>query len=104
MLEKDGVGQRSGVRPLDAGVRSQKKLNVRCCRVSRKAAVSGVTPGPPELPAQPPRARANASALTRRIRSCIPLQPGCVADRSTPEWAGQATTSSRLEERSTHTP
>jgi hypothetical protein len=24
MLENDGVGQRSGVRPFDAGVRSQK--------------------------------------------------------------------------------
>lgn len=30
MLENEGVGQRSGVRPLDAGVRFQKKLNVRC--------------------------------------------------------------------------
>ncbi len=69
MLQNDGVGQRSGVRPLPGGVRSQKKLNVRCCRVSRNAAVSGATPGPPELPAQPPRARAkttaeNASAVT----------------------------------------
>src|SRR2546426_6372263 len=73
MLENDGVGQRSGVRPLDAGVRSQKKLKVRCCNVSRKAAVSGVTPGPPELPEQPPRARAKMTAvkrLPRTVRSC----------------------------------
>jgi hypothetical protein len=49
MLEKVWVGQRSGVRPFDAGVRVQKKSNVRCCSVSRKAAVSGGTPGPPEL-------------------------------------------------------
>jgi len=65
MLENDGVGQRSGVRPLDGGVRSQKKLKVLCCRVSRKAAVSGVTPGPPELPEQPPRARAKTTAVKR---------------------------------------
>jgi len=30
MLENDGVGQRSGVSPFVAGVRSQKKLKVRC--------------------------------------------------------------------------
>jgi len=30
MLENDGVGQRSGVRPFPGGVRSQKKLKVRC--------------------------------------------------------------------------
>jgi len=65
MLENDAVGQRSGVRPFVGGVRSQKKLKVRCCRVSRNADVSGATPGPPELPAQPPRARARATATKR---------------------------------------
>jgi hypothetical protein len=65
MLENDGVGQRSGVRPFDAGVRSQKKLKVRCWSVSRNATVSGATPGPPELPEQPPRARAKATATRR---------------------------------------
>jgi hypothetical protein len=65
MLENEGVGHRSGVRPLPGGVRSQKKLNVRCWRVSRKAAVSGETPGPPELLLQAPRARAKATANVR---------------------------------------
>src|SRR2546422_3361485 len=72
MLENEGVGQRSGVRPFDAGVRSQKKLKVRCWSVSRKATVSGATPGPPELPEQPPRARARSAAnALRPIRKCI---------------------------------
>jgi hypothetical protein len=62
MLENDGVGQRSGVRPFAVGVLSQKKLKVRCCSVSRKATVSGVTPGPPELLEQAPRARAKTTA------------------------------------------
>jgi hypothetical protein len=48
MLENDGDGQRSGVRPLDVGVRAQKKSNVRRWRVSRNAAVSAVMPGPSE--------------------------------------------------------
>jgi hypothetical protein len=63
MLENEGVGQRSGVRPFDAGVRSQKKLKVRCCSVSRNAAVSGETPGPAELPEQAVRAKAKANVL-----------------------------------------
>src|ERR1051326_6010324 len=65
MLENDGVGQRSGVSPLLAAVRSQKELNVRCCSVSRKAEVSGASPGPPELAEQAPRARAMANAVMR---------------------------------------
>jgi len=63
MLENEGVGQRSGVRPFVAGVRFQKKLKVRCCRVSRNATVSGGVPGPPEFPEQPPRARAHATIV-----------------------------------------
>src|SRR5438132_10592556 len=72
MLENDGVGQRSGVRPFEAGVRFQKKLKVRCCRVSRKATVSGGVPGPPELCEQAPRARAKQTAVKRLrpIRTC----------------------------------
>src|ERR1700694_1783137 len=59
MLENDGVGQRSGVRPVAGGVKSQKKSKVRRWSVSRKAVVSGETPGPPGLPErQPPRASA----------------------------------------------
>ena len=83
MLENDGVGQRSGVRPLEAGVRSQKKSKVRCCRVSRKAAVSGATPGPPELPEQPPRARAKTMAvklLRPLVRIRAPRLTGTGAD------------------------
>src|SRR5437868_6524587 len=68
MLENDGVGQRSGVRPLPGGVRSQKKLKVRCWSVSRNAAVSGETPGPPELRLHAPRAKAIATAINRLLR------------------------------------
>src|SRR5258705_4596184 len=84
MLENDGVGQRSGVRPLDGGVRSQKKLKVLCCSVSRNAAVSGATPGPPELPAQPPRASAKTTAvkrLRRPVRTYTRRQLGDALDR-----------------------
>jgi hypothetical protein len=66
MLENCSVGQRSGVRPLEVGVLSQKKLNVRCCSVSRNATVSVVTPGPPGwLARQPPRARTKTAAAKR---------------------------------------
>src|SRR5438045_9624527 len=70
ILENDGVGQRSGVRPLPGGVRAQKKLKVRCWSVSRNAAVSGETAGPPELLVHAPRARANATA-TKRLRHLL---------------------------------
>src|SRR5207249_2907025 len=84
MLEKEGVGQRSGVRPLLGGVRSQKKLKVRCWSVSRNAAVSGETPGPPELLLHAPRAKANATAvneLRRAIRNYTRHRFGGGADR-----------------------
>ena len=74
MLENDGVGQRSGVRPLPAGVRSQNQLNVLRCSVSRNATVSGETPGPPELPEQPPRARTSTIAADR-FRRPVRSQP-----------------------------
>src|SRR6266566_415184 len=85
MLEKEGVGQRSGVRPLPGGVRSQKKLKVRCCNVSRNAAVSGETPGPPELLLHAPRARARTTVvnrLRRAIRNCTRRRAARAVDRS----------------------
>src|SRR5687767_2371073 len=36
-LEKDGDGQRSGIRPLDGFARSQKKRKLRSCNVSANA-------------------------------------------------------------------
>src|ERR1700675_499339 len=41
MLEKDGLGQRSGVRPVRSSVRSQKNAKVRCCTVSSRAWIRG---------------------------------------------------------------
>src|ERR1017187_9091994 len=42
MLEKESVGQRSGVSPVRSSVRSQKKAKVRCSTVSSSAWTRGV--------------------------------------------------------------
>src|SRR2546421_12615613 len=96
MLENDGVGQRSGVRPLPGGVRSQKKLKVPCWSVSRNAAVSGETPGPPELLLHAPRARATATAVKRLrhlVRNCTQRRFARAAGRLRRQLAVQQTRS-----------
>src|ERR1044071_3407524 len=73
MLEKDGVGQRSGVRPVCGLLRSQKKLKVRCRTVSRSASVRAGRGGGPGAVAGVPQAKmiepARAKSDPGRARS-----------------------------------
>src|ERR1041384_1442046 len=100
MLEKDGVGQRSGVRPVCGLLRSQKKLKVRCRTVSRSASVRAGRGGGPGAVAGVEQAKtiepARAKIVPGRARSGLAMRLMPATCRGAPVESG-APRSDRLE-------
>src|SRR5437867_11125161 len=96
MLEKDGVGERSGVSPLVVLVRSQKKRKVRVSTVSRNAAAwagsrgTGGGGGPSEWltphAARIAAARAAASCVLRVMQGEYRSSPLARPTGAMPRW------------------